>query len=201
MNRIILKFTAIVICLVGFAVFSGCKKDPNDGNKTKYAIGDYYKVNGVEGIVFEISDNGKHGKIISMNETQCEWAVTSSWTVTTYANNENDGLVNTNIINTNFDINEYPAFKWCIDKNSNNSIKWYFPAKNELITIYSLYDVLQGALSKYNGTLLSTSLYWSSTENTNATYTSWFINFSNGEAAVNTVKFDNRWTVRAVRTF
>jgi hypothetical protein len=204
-----MKKTALILIFAFIGMIS-CKKDDdqNNGNNpeppsetTKYSIGDYYKVGGVEGIVFEISENGKHGKIISMDEITAEWALTSSWTVLTNANDEHDGLINTNIIHKDFDVTEYPAFKWCIDKNSNNTIKWYFPAKNELLAIYSVYEILQDALNKHGGNLLNNSIYWSSTEHPEHSFTSWFVNFSTGEAAFNTVKFDNRWFVRAIRTF
>ncbi len=182
------------------------QNDQNDqnGNTKNYSVGDYYKVSGVEGIVFEISENGKHGKIISMDETQAAWATTETWTVLTNAIDENDGLVNTNIIKNNFDINEYPAFKWCIDKNSGGVTKWYFPAKNELLTIYSVFDKLQNALDKHQGTLLNnTWFYWSSSEYPGIyPVVSWYVNFSTGGASyLNTFKYDYRGYVRAVRSF
>ena len=44
-----------------------------------YKVGDYYNVDGKEGVVFEVTSDGRHGKIISRNETRSNWEGAKSW--------------------------------------------------------------------------------------------------------------------------
>lgn len=121
----------------------------NNNTKIKYhpfAIGDTYSINGKKGIVFYITDNGIHGKIVSTDETQCQW---STEYIITGATDKNDGMANMKTIQKISGWREkYPAFAWCADKGDG----WYLPAINELEAIYDL------------GILISTNYYLSSTE-------------------------------------
>ncbi len=49
------------------------------GRDGVYQIGDYYNVNGKEGVVFEVSDGGRHGKIVSLDETDRNWSGANTW--------------------------------------------------------------------------------------------------------------------------
>lgn len=40
-----------------------------------YQIGDYYNNDGKEGIVFQISDDGHHGKIVSLSHPEKSWGI------------------------------------------------------------------------------------------------------------------------------
>ena len=44
-----------------------------------YKIGDIYDVNGKKGVVFAVSSDGKRGKIVSLEETQCNWYSAKTW--------------------------------------------------------------------------------------------------------------------------
>lgn len=111
-----------------------------------YNVGDKYSRKGKEGIVFYVTDNGLHGKIVSEDETECAW---STENVSTGATDENDGMANMKKIQTISGWHEkYPAFAWCADKGDG----WYLPAVNELKTLYESKVV---ELKHY---------YWSSTE-------------------------------------
>ncbi|MBR7169306.1 MAG: serine/threonine protein kinase, partial [Alistipes sp.] len=46
-------------------------------NKT-YKVGDYYNVNGKEGVVFYVDASGKHGKIVSMHQSTGQWTSNES---------------------------------------------------------------------------------------------------------------------------
>jgi len=95
-----------------------------------YSIGDFYSQNGKEGIVFWITEGGRHGKIVTTDKTICEW---STEYVVTGAADENYGMANMKKIQSISGWHEkYPAFAWCADKGEG----WYLPAKNELKTLY-----------------------------------------------------------------
>ena len=42
-------------------------------------IGDIYEANGKKGVVFAVSGDGKHGRIISIQETKCGWDAAKTW--------------------------------------------------------------------------------------------------------------------------
>ena len=44
-----------------------------------YKVGYYYNRNGKEGVVFEVSDGGRHGKIISLSDSYCKWREAHKW--------------------------------------------------------------------------------------------------------------------------
>ena len=81
------------------------------------------------------------------------------------ATDMDNGMVNRNTIKNNFDINNYPAFKWCDDKNKDGVTGWYLPAVNELIAINKAYEILNAALDTIGGQKLTElQNYWSLTE-------------------------------------
>ena len=44
-----------------------------------YQLGDYYNRNGNKGVVIEISNGGRNGKILSLNQTYCSWSDAKQW--------------------------------------------------------------------------------------------------------------------------
>lgn len=153
-----------LLILLSLAVVCGCGKvdlagennggDPNDNDTENkdpnyhYSVGERYSLNGKEGIVFCITDNGLHGKIVSEDETECAW---STEQVYTGARDEDDGMANMKKIKSISGWRKkYPAFAWCADKGDG----WYLPALNELKTLYE---------SEY-GNLIGSDYRWSSTE-------------------------------------
>lgn len=134
-----------------------------------YKIGDYYNVNGVEGIVFYTTDNGRHGKIISMDsrgEGYYYWTTlhdSEFESFTTNASDEDDGQRNTERIKglDNYSPEAFPAFACCIGKGPG----WYLPAINEMREIANAraQDDLDAAIANAGGVSLK-SYYWSSTE-------------------------------------
>ena len=169
-----------------------------------YKVGGYYNENGKQGVVFEVWDGGRHGKIVSLDEAQLAWDshvkygfFSSSGGSSTGVFNKRDGKANTDKVMQRGDSDEYPAFVWCRNKGAD----WYLPAVEELKTIYKNKSKINTALVKYGTKLkdkwLSDANYWSSTENDK--FCAWHINMHNGI----TCKFgkDRYYYVRAVSAF
>ena len=106
-----------------------------------YKVGDYYPnpginvsdadaVKTVEGIVFCVTDDGVHGKIISLVESSgLKWNTTGGKDETL---DDVDGTVNWNIIKSkDASFTNYPAFAWCASLGDG----WYIPAINELLAV------------------------------------------------------------------
>lgn len=124
-----------------------------------YNVGDKYSRNGKTGIVFYVTDNGLHGKIVSEDETYCQW---STEDVRTGATDNNDGMTNMKKIQAISGWHEkYPAFAWCADKGDG----WYLPAFYELIAVLDELDVLEE------------EKYWSSTEADNNYWSACYVGF------------------------
>ncbi len=161
-----------------------------------YQVGDYYDRNGIRGVVFEVSDGGRHGKIVSLDETKNCWCTTSQYDkeITTGASDQRDGKSNTDKILSRSDRDEYRAFVWCRNKGSN----WYLPSKEELLTIYRNKEKINATLSKHGGTTLGDGWYWSSTEYSG--WGAWGVNMLNGTTS-NGNKGDDVIYVRAAAAF
>ena len=140
----------------------------HQGTTAPYKVGDYYNVNGKQGVVFEVWDNGLHGKIVSLDETSAKWDSRAEWSDSEQeyingtkigANNKRNGKANTDKVMQRGDSDQYPAFVWCRNKGAD----WYLPAKDELMTIYNNKSAINSTLAKY-GAQLEDYWYWSSTE-------------------------------------
>ncbi|MBR6757948.1 MAG: protein kinase [Bacteroidaceae bacterium] len=160
-----------------------------------YQVGDYYDRNGIRGVVFEVSDGGRHGKVLSMDRGQTCWCTSSQYdkNITTGASSEWNGKSNTDKILSRSDRDEYLAFMWCRNKGSN----WYLPSKEELLTMYRNKDKINATLSKQGGTLLD-NWYWSSTEYSGRS--AWDVNMYNGSTR-NHAKYYDYNAVRAAAAF
>lgn len=165
------------------------EKERNRG----YQVGDYYNRDGKEGVVFEVWDNGRHGRIISLDETQTQWNQRyTDKPDRTYACSESDGKANTDKIMSRSDSENFDAFEWCRAKGE----EWYLPSKDELRVVYD-------NISKINATLKQLkrvevyAWYWSSTENDESC--AWYVFMGNGNTFTNS-KYSNGY-VRAVSAF
>ncbi len=133
-----------------------------------YKVGDYYNENGKQGVVFEVSADGKSGKIVSMKQSTkgLKWY---------YGEYQNYG----NLIGADNDVNglynmekvmaisgwqdKYPAFKWCADLGEG----WYLPSIEELkkILFCENFNKINDTIKSQGGDiLLSSEYYWSSTQ-------------------------------------
>lgn len=122
-----------------------CLRKTRLATSLPYKIGDYYNEAGKEGIVFEVSADGKHGKIISINEITTQWGGYNSEASTT---EWSDGELNLYKIK---DIRKYPAFEWCTDLGNG----WYLPSINELQSIYNQVDKINQTLKANNMEILA----------------------------------------------
>ena len=130
----------------------------NATTSAPYKVGDYYNDGVKEGVVFEVSADGKHGKIVSMklSSEKLLWSSDSAEQKRLIgANSETNGAYNMAKVKARPDWqSKYPAFKWCADLGEG----WYLPAKEELQVIYKNRD-------KVSPKLTDRLMYcWSSTE-------------------------------------
>ena len=100
-----------------------------------YKVGDYYNEGGKEGVVFEVSADGRHGKIVSLDEANLPWCTDEQFerAIVVGASSTTDGKANTDRVMARSDSDEYLAFVWCRAKGRD----WYLPAKDELKCIYT----------------------------------------------------------------
>jgi hypothetical protein len=137
--------------------------------KSTYQIGDLYCKGGKMGVVFEVSYDGQHGKILSLDCTQLQWATAQQYMMgyKVGAVSSDDGMYNTNVVMARRDCANYPAVWWCRSKGD----EWYLPAIGEL-EVFTLNPYVRRAV---NETLYRFSArqihefgeqawYWSSTE-------------------------------------
>ena len=171
----------------------------------RYNIGDYYNENGLEGVVFDVWDDGRHGKIISLDQTKAVWdsrIKSNFWGrlkrkngTCTYADSESDGKANTDKIMARSDSQYFEACAWCRAKGRS----WYLPARDELKQIDNNRKKLNSTLYQY-GTAIVSSWYWSSTEYVNdSEFCAWFVHMFNGYTYYGNK--DYNYYVRAVSAF
>lgn len=127
-----------------------------------YRIGDIIRINGAEGVVFEVTDGGKHGKVISVREAEnLNWASNDSDGHLIDTNNEHNGAYNMAIVKQIPGWrNKYPAFRWCADLGE----EWYLPAKMELMEMIKNRVIVNNALKSINAGFPDSGVHWSSTE-------------------------------------
>lgn len=169
-----------------------------------YRVGDYYDDGKKQGVVFEVSADGKHGKIVSLTESKEELLWLSDW-------NEHKRLIGAyDLLNGATNMakvkqiagwrEKYPAFAWCADLVEG----WYLPAMEELRK-FTLEDDVRDAVNRTLATkgkqianIGDKHLYWSSTEC--GEFCAWIVRMSDGF----TLSYDRGFYaayVRAVSAF
>lgn len=152
------------------------------GRNGVYKVGDYYDDGKKKGVVFEVSADGKHGKIVSLAESEeLSWAKNENFG--TFFERDNpakqfigadDAYNGANNMAKVMQIadwhNKYPTFAWCADLGEG----WYLPAIEELKK-FTLDNAVHDALNRtlaVKGKELANKRelyifrsYWSSTEN------------------------------------
>ena len=150
-----------------------------------YKVGDYYNEYGKEGVVFEVSADGMHGKIVYLRKQKgCNaWLQKKGKMKAIGATDENDGENNMKVVRqiANWQ-NDYKLFATCDDMNG-----YYLPAINELKKIWENRDKINRAISnrsvwgsfgKYQ-TIKEDEFYGSSTESDKKSFKSW-CTYNNG---------------------
>ena len=187
------SFFVIALMAVGVNAANGDNGTTMTGGP--YKVGDYYNDGTKEGIVFEVYDGGWHGKIVSLDYSEEQWAVEAVYKNRTGATAITGGMSNMNKIKKlpNWKVN-YPAFAWCAALGN----EWYLPAQDELVLIYKNKDAVNMGLSRrgYEGL---TYIYWSSTEHDVYELYAWGVSMDDG----NTYGDDKNYSVyvRAVSAF
>lgn len=114
-----------------------------------YKVGDYYNDGVKDGIVFEVSAGGNHGKIVSINHSITD----QIWYAGLYSDkyskssigvkSKADGAKNMEKIASLADwAASYPAFRWCTGLGEG----WYLPAIEELVAIYNNKSLIDPAV-------------------------------------------------------
>lgn len=148
------------------------KKESEKVTKT-YKVGDYYDDGTKQGVVFEVTADGRHGKIVSLKESSrgLQWVLDKSEQKRLIgADDKHNGANNmTKVKQIKGWRYKYPAFAWCVNLGEG----WYLPAIEELkkFTLDSaIHDAVNRTLAS-KGTKLANEgdyrWYWSSTESTN----------------------------------
>ena len=162
-----------------------------------FVVGDAYPntINAV-GVVYSITNGGKSGKVVSLDQVSYAWGPTAT---TTNATSTTDGATNLTAIKAQPTwATSYPGFSWANNHNSATSkLVWYLPAKDELTAIYAAKTAVDKGLTKVSGTTLGTGVYWSSTESTSNN--AWSVDFNTGTAA--TAAKNEANNIRAVAAF
>ena len=165
-----------------------------------YKVGDYYdEGNKNRGVVFEVSEDGRHGKIVSLNEEYLKWCTEEQFDkyILVGANSDTDGKINTDIVKQRSDFEEYSPFKWC----RNQGKKWYLPSQEELRAIFSVLNLVNKTLLSKQSVEIKREWYWSSTEEDESR--AWSVNMDIGIGnglACSDEKGEYQY-VRAVATF
>ena len=158
----------------------GRETQPKPAPAKTYKVGDYYDDGKKQGVVFEVTADGQHGKIVSLTESlnELQWAVDRNFG--TLFNRDNpsykrigsddkyNGANNMTKVQQIVGWREkYPAFAWCADLGEG----WYLPAIDELKIFnldYAVHYAVNRTLATKGKELADIGgdlhCYWSSTE-------------------------------------
>ena len=185
-----LSAVAVVVIAVLMTVLGNSSDD-----ERYYSVGDFYDDGTKQGVVFEVSEDGKHGKIVSLDEAELQWCTNEQHhkDIQVGANSDRDGKINTDTVMQRSDYAEYPAFKWCREQGE----EWYLPSKEELMAIYDVKDLVNKTLAQYSYREITNDWHWSSTEQDE--FCAWIVDMGNGS----TFSLDKYYYdyVRAVSAF
>ena len=157
-----------------------------------YQVGDYYDDGVKQGVVFEVDESGRHGKIVSLDEEDLQWCTGEESNIG--AIDSYNGRNNQDLIEQIADWRtKYPAFAWCADQGKG----WYLPAVEELYTIYKVKDKVNRTLSKMGRDKIQNYWSWSSTESVDDC--AWYVDMRNGDTYIDLKYFYDY--VRAVSAF
>lgn len=173
----------------------GCVPQPKPQPVKTYKVGDYFDDGQKQGVVFEVSEDGRHGKIVSLRQSKQRWCSKAEYTkrIITGATDRRNGMTNQRKIEQiNNWRNKYPAFAWCADLGEG----WYLPVIEELQKIYRVKDDVNKQLECQGGAELS-AWYWSSTEVDE--FCAWDVYMYDGDT-YDYDKYDDHY-VRAVSAF
>lgn len=139
-----------------------------------YKVGDYYIDQTKEGIVVEVSKDGRHGKIMALNDLpdKLPWSIEAK---EDFTKRSNTGAQNYQEIKLKKNwMTGYPAFSGCATIGKD----WYLPSYDELCLVYENKEDLSQKAVMFGGQAFQRSRYWSSSEYFSSH--GWFVHFGNG---------------------
>lgn len=170
-----MKRFALTLILLCAMVSGGVSCSDEDSPEKVYRVGDFYASGQVKGVVFAVEDQGRHGLIVSLDETEAQWAIEAAAAIRTGADDDQEGEDNMEAIRLIADWQtKFPAFAWCATLNPGADTGWFLPAFEELAMLYNSYaanvEAFNKMLTDHGGTALALpssedGKYWSSSEN------------------------------------
>lgn len=153
--------TALVGRIYDYLANQRAKLDENIEQKPSYRIGDIYDDGAKSGVVFEVWNQGRSGKIVALYNAHRYWDNSTRPASVAFPFSLNDGWANTLAIASVYKNEENPVIDWC------NSLGegWYLPSIEELKSIYANIDIINTSLGSNRD--LEWGWYWSSTEYNN----------------------------------
>lgn len=142
------------------------RKDAVAAEKT-YAVGDFYDVNGIKGVVYKVEADGRSGMILALEQSVKAYATIVAEVA---AKSATDGMSNMALVKRMPDWQrDYPAFAWCDRKNNGTDAEWHIPAGNEFQELYRQYTRypmgINETLAAHGGSrIIDATVYWTSTE-------------------------------------
>lgn len=166
-----------------------------------FQVGDFYHVGEHKGVVFTVSDDGKTGMIVSLDEAYLPWSLVYEQVGAFYMK----GDLNFEMICRMPDWEEnYPAAKWCADHGEG----WFLPCYEETEKLWAAYNGGTSSLNPeahavfeqyFTDEVVLGSHFWTSTEITDDMATT-FAFIINDVTCTNPLKTSN-FCVRAVKKF
>lgn len=172
----------IPICALDLSITKPCYKE-NDGT---YVLMNYYNEAGLEGIIYYLDADRKHGKILSLDEALLPWYKWNS------SNNKAS----------------YPVSDWINTKKQSNTA-WELPTIDDLTTLFYYRFEVNGSSIGNNGMPLKYAssaggTYWSSEEvNNNGSYPRYIKCFKGYSATGQPIEssWEATHSVRAIASF
>ena len=147
--------------------------EPHVPNQPTYKVGDYFKNDTLEGVVF-YTIGAHNGLMVSLEEAVLPWCDPAHVVCEMGATNPYDGWNNTNIVTANYDLNNFPAIDWSYQRNTWNLVhyphrlinhrQWYVPSTTEMRYLLMNQEVVNTTLDSLGCPTLEDKIYWSSTE-------------------------------------
>jgi len=163
------------------------------------AIGDFAH----GGVVFWLSSDGKHGKVVSIYESiGHRWSNIGNAFVGEAAQNNKDGSGSTVAIIMQ-DGHTTSAAKFCADYAYAGYDDWYLPSRDEMNRVRTNQTIISTTSQIYGGDFLNSSgFYWSSNETDNNPGQAWTLNFSvNNSFGSGTKTSTGFYRTRPIRSF
>ena len=210
-----LKKLQYFIAVLSF-VLASCHKtedytqgvDPHVPYQPTYDVGDYYRNDTLEGIVFW-TYTAYHGLMVSLDETSLPWCVPLNLNCETGATNPYEGWNNTNILMDVYDMSHYPVIQWSYLKNTWHLVnyphrkiinkQWYVPSTTELRYLLQNHAAVNATLAEKGYPTLEDKTYWSSTEL--GTRSAAALRMQDSSIVVIETVKDQTFYVRAIRSF